>query len=185
LALRTTPTALGLSRFVSRTDFGGYTTAVAHCITLSTRPFADLGLRLTARCSGRTAGTRCATGRCGTTTAPAPAATGRMPSVGKTFEHTLDLIEVVLAKVQRVRLTVEAKRQVIGGADVSVLKVAGNNDLGDTGHLGSPFGCGRAPAHGTNSTEYFMIASNDNFATTVTAVRFPGKLSQPAHRQEL
>jgi hypothetical protein len=63
-----------------------------------------------------------------------------MPGGGETLQSSLDLIKVLLAKVEGVRLAAKAECERFDSGDVPILEVARDHNLRDTGHWQSPFG---------------------------------------------
>jgi hypothetical protein len=63
-----------------------------------------------------------------------------MTGVGETLQSTLDLFEMLLAKVEGVRLAAKAECERFSSSDVPILEVACDHYLRDTGHWQSPFG---------------------------------------------
>jgi hypothetical protein len=51
-----------------------------------------------------------------------------------TLKGALDLVQVLLTKIESIGLTGVAERNRIGGVDVPIFKVASNDNLRDTGH---------------------------------------------------
>jgi hypothetical protein len=113
--------------------FARDTATVTDGITLSACPFTNFGLRLTAGSCGGTSGAGGAPSG-GSATAASGSPTGRMTGAGKTLQSTGNLFEVLLAKVEGIRLTPIAERNRIRRVDVAVLQVASNDNLRDAGH---------------------------------------------------
>jgi hypothetical protein len=57
-----------------------------------------------------------------------------MARVSESFQSSLHLVQVLLAKIEGVSLAPIAERNRISCTDIPIFKVASNDDLRDTGH---------------------------------------------------